>query len=206
MPGNIRRTVMSSSSPAGPSPRGWQLRGLASAALMVAGLAGCVTAPPPRMVERIPAEAPPDTELTAYPMSGQSRREVAQDRYECHLWAVQRSGFDPSRTRLTAPPPVPHVEPNPPVGYDTAAGALTGAVIGAAVANPHNTGTGAAIGAAVGAAAGAASDSARAAQAQRIQDAYAARAARSDYGNWQQADAYRRAMGACLSGRGYSVR
>jgi len=36
----------------------------------------------------------------AYPNAGQSEQQQAQDRFECHQWAVQQSGFDPT----TAPP------------------------------------------------------------------------------------------------------
>ncbi len=36
------------------------------------------------------------TELFAYPKQGQSEEQTDRDRYECHLWAVQQSGFDPS--------------------------------------------------------------------------------------------------------------
>lgn len=175
-------------------------------AVLAATLAACASPPPRRVVQRMPEVTPPDTEVVAYPLQRQSERVIRQDRYECYLWAVRQSGYDPAQTRPTAPPPTPRVLPNPPVGYDTAAGAITGAVIGAAVANPHNTGQGAAIGAAVGAVAGAASDAAREAQAQRIEDAYAERAARTSYGNWRQAENYRRALSACLEGRGYSVR
>lgn len=174
--------------------------------VLAAMLAACASPPQRRMVQRAPEVAPPDTDVAAYPLQRQSEREIRQDRYECYLWAVRQSGYDPAQTRPTVPPPTPRVLPDPPVGYDTAAGAITGAVIGAAVANPHNTGQGAAVGAAVGAVAGAASDAAREARAQRIEDAYAERASRTDYGNWRQAENYRRALSACLQGRGYSVR
>ena len=82
-------------------------------------------------------------------------------------------------------------------------GAVSGAVIGAAVANPRRTAEGAAIGAVVGAVAGSAADNARQARADAVEDAYARRnerqAERNDRG-------YRRAMIACLQGRGYTVR
>lgn len=176
---------------------------------LAAVLAACATPPRQQAVQRTTPPPPPSIDVAAYPVKGQSERQIRQDRYECYLWAVRASGFDPTRARLTSPPPAPRVLPDPPSGHDTATGAIAGAVIGAAVANPHNTGQGAAIGAAVGAVAGAASDAAREAQAERIEEAYAARAERaavSDYGNWRQAESYRRALSACLEGRGYSVR
>lgn len=189
---------------AGPARR--RSPGMLLIAVLVTTLAACASPPPRRTTQRLPETPPPSTDVIAYPAKGQRERQARQDRYECHLWAVRESGFDPAQTRLTSPPPTPRVLPDPPVGHDTATGAITGAVIGAVVSNPHRSGEGAAIGAAVGALAGAASDATRETQAQRIEEAYAQRAARSDYGNWRQAEAYRRAITACLEGRGYSVR
>lgn len=52
------------------------------------------------------AEPPPESEvreqpagsdeLFVYPKQGQSEAQQAQDRYECHRWAVDQTGFDPS--------------------------------------------------------------------------------------------------------------
>ncbi|MDD5100796.1 MAG: glycine zipper 2TM domain-containing protein, partial [Syntrophales bacterium] len=92
-----------------------------------------------------------------------------------------------------------------PMGYDTAALAVAGAVLGALIGGPHHAGQGALIGAAGGAIAGAASDGARIEAAQRQQDAYAARNRTQDAQLYEKAADFRRAMGACLEGRGYSV-
>jgi len=35
-------------------------------------------------------------ELFVYPTKGQTPEQLGQDKYECHLWAVKQSGFDPS--------------------------------------------------------------------------------------------------------------
>lgn len=35
--------------------------------------------------------------IFVYPQQGQSTEQIDMDRYECHLWAVGQSGFDPSR-------------------------------------------------------------------------------------------------------------
>jgi len=35
-------------------------------------------------------------QLYAYPLKGQSAEQQSQDRYECHRWAVEQSGFDPT--------------------------------------------------------------------------------------------------------------
>ncbi|NMG49067.1 hypothetical protein GO613_13245 [Azoarcus communis] len=36
-------------------------------------------------------------DVIAYPAAGQSDEQQGRDRYECHSWAVQQSGFDPAR-------------------------------------------------------------------------------------------------------------
>jgi hypothetical protein len=39
----------------------------------------------------------PDTRVYVYPTAGQSEAQLDRDRYECHLWAVLQSGFDPTQ-------------------------------------------------------------------------------------------------------------
>jgi hypothetical protein len=36
-------------------------------------------------------------EVFVYPKNGQSEEQQSTDRYECHRWAVDRTGFDPTR-------------------------------------------------------------------------------------------------------------
>lgn len=36
-------------------------------------------------------------DVVAYPARGQNEAQIAQDRYDCHRWAVNQSGFDPSQ-------------------------------------------------------------------------------------------------------------
>ncbi len=55
-----------------------------------------------RVVEP-PAEAPPvsaqaSDELFVYPRAGQSAKTQANDRFECHEWASDQTGYDPTRT------------------------------------------------------------------------------------------------------------
>jgi hypothetical protein len=40
--------------------------------------------------------APADHELFVYPTRGQSERQQADDRYECHRWAVDQAHYDPT--------------------------------------------------------------------------------------------------------------
>jgi hypothetical protein len=56
-----------------------------------------VTEPPrgePERVESSPVATGDDFYM--YPREGQSAETQAQDRYECHRWAVTETGFDPS--------------------------------------------------------------------------------------------------------------
>jgi uncharacterized protein YcfJ len=145
------------------------------------------------------------TQVYVYPTSGQSADQQGRDRYECYLWSVKQTGFDPSQPRL-APHQRVEVVSMPPQGSDTVAGAATGAILGAVIANPHNAAAGAIGGAIVGGALGAASDASRAAEAQRIEDRYNRRNGAQDAQIEEQASNYRRAMTACLEGRGYTVK
>lgn len=36
-------------------------------------------------------------QMFVYPKQGQSEQQMADDRYECHRWAVDQTGFDPSQ-------------------------------------------------------------------------------------------------------------
>jgi hypothetical protein len=166
--------------------------------LVMGAFAGCVSEP----VSQVPV-GPPDTTVYFYPTRNQPSAQQDRDKYECHLWAMQQSGFDPS-----APSVPPHlrtlVVAGPPPGAGVAAGAVTGAVVGVAVSRPWEAGSGALIGAIAGAAIGGAAESAATEQAreQAAANANNVRAAALE----RQASNYRRAMAACLEGRGYSVR
>jgi uncharacterized protein YcfJ len=140
-----------------------------------------------------------------YPTGGQSTEQLSRDRYECYLWGVKQSGFDPSQTSL-APHQRVEVVPVQPSGSDTAAGAITGAVIGAVIAGHHDAAAGAIGGAIVGGAAGAASDAQREARVKQVQNRYDQRDNVRMAKLEEQAGNYRRALTACLEGRGYTVK
>jgi hypothetical protein len=159
-------------------------------------LAACVT-PPPRTYA-VPAPAP--QRVFVYPARGQSPEQTDRDRYECHVWAVQQTGVDPSRSDANAYERV-IVQPANPPGSGTAAGAIGGAILGAIIAGPRNAGAGLVLGGATGAIVGSASDANAQAQAQQSQQQYNQSAAASR----ARADTYRRAIGACLEGRGYTI-
>jgi hypothetical protein len=171
--------------------RTWSVLGLSAI------LIGCV-APPPR--REVVAEQPPPPRIIVYPAHGQSPQQLERDRYECHVWAVQQSGFDPSRPGVPAGERVV-VEPANPPGTGTAVGAIAGAILGAAIAGPRDAGAGLVLGGITGAVVGTASDANAQAQANAEQNAldrqYAQGAA--------AAQSYRRAIGACLDARGYTI-
>ena len=113
--------------------------------------------------------------------------------------------FYPTRNQPSAPPHLRTlVVAGPPPGAGVAAGAVTGAVVGAAVSRPWEAGSGALLGAIAGAAIGGAAESAATEQAreQAAANANNVHAAALE----REASNYRRAMAACLEGRGYSVR
>ena len=179
------------------------------AATLGVALAGCVAAPPPRPYvsrEVVDPGPPPDTTLYSYPLQGQSPERQDRDRYECTMWAVKQTGFDPSNPNIPQRGRVRVVSGGPPPGANTAAGAVTGAVLGAAVSRPGDALGGAVVGAVIGGAVGAAADSARDQRAQAIAEEEAsrerARVAQLD----RKATDFKRAAGACLEGRGYSTR
>jgi hypothetical protein len=160
------------------------------------GLAACVT-PPPRTYA---VAAPPPQKIFVYPANGQNAEQTDRDRYECHVWAVQQTGVDPSRADANPYERVV-VEPANPPGSATAAGAIGGAILGALIAGPRNAGAGLVLGGATGAIVGSAADAnaqqqARMTQQQINQTMATGRA---------HADSYRRALSACLQGRGYTI-
>ena len=128
-----------------------------------------------------------------YPAKGQSAQQKQQDDKACMAWAKQDTGIDP--VAASAPPPQ---QSGPAVGggervRGAARGAVGGAVIGG-IAGDAGTGAG------VGAAAGTMVGGARARQNQ---------AAGNEQAKQQQQQAlntFYRAYGACMEGRGYTIK
>lgn len=128
---------------------------------------------------------------SAYPAKNQSNAQQGTDDKQCLEWAKQDTGLDPALIAATPPPP------SGPQGErlrGAARGAAAGAVIGE-VAN-DDASKGAGVGAAAGVLAGGArSRHKQAAQAQQAQATQS-----------QAMDTYYRAYGACMQGRGYTVK
>ncbi|MFT5700148.1 MAG: succinate dehydrogenase/fumarate reductase flavoprotein subunit [Desulforhopalus sp.] len=146
----------------------------------------------------------PSTTVYFYPSADQSQEEQERDRYECYLWAVDQSGFDPAQEQL-APHQRITVVPTTPPGTDVAVGAATGAVIGSILAGPHSGPEGLVFGVITGMIFGAASEVGKQNQRDQIQEQYDD-ADKIRYNRLEkQANSYRRAMSACLEGRDYTV-
>ncbi len=138
-------------------------------------------------------------DLYVYPEKGQDQKQMEKDKHDCYLWAKQQTGFDPMKPPTASSPP-----PEGQVSGSVVGGAARGAALGAiggAIAG--DAGKGAAIGAATGGALG----------GMRRRSTY--RQAEEDRARWEQQQAaqyeakrneYNRAYGACLEGRGYTVK
>jgi len=176
---------------------------IGSASMFVIGCA------PPVYTVKPGSESPPplpSVTLYFYPTKGQTQAQQDRDRYECYQWAVDQTGYDPGQVQL-APHQRIEVRSATPPGANTAAGAVTGAVIGSMLSPGHDHGQGLVFGAITGAILGSASEQANREQAERIQQRYNANADTQRYAKLEhQARNYRRAMTACLEGRGYTVR
>jgi hypothetical protein len=145
-----------------------------------------------------------------YPAKGQTAKQQDQDRYECHSWARGQSGFDPTQsTPAAVPTQTAATTTGASSGGAPVSGMAAGAMGGAAIAelSHHDAGRGAAAGALGGAvfqrvkqqqAAQQQQAKQQAAQQQATQQQAAARS--------QQRATYERAMGACMEGRGYTVK
>jgi len=128
-----------------------------------------------------------------YPAKGQSAQQKQKDDKECLAWAKQDTGIDP--VAASAPPPQ---QTGPATGGgERARGAARGAVGGAVIGGiAGDAGTGAGVGAAAGVMAG----GAKARQKQAAQNEQAKQQQQ------QTLTTFYKAYGACMEGRGYTVK
>ncbi len=180
---------------------------LGAGLMALALLGGCVVAPvgPPRQAVRVvPPPAPALAPVYFYPTRAQTEALQDRDRYECYRWAVRETGSDPGMTPVRqAPLRLAQAAPVRSDAGDVLGGAATGALLGAALSSPRHAGGNAVLGAIFGAVVGAAAGEARNRAidaAQTRQDAIQA-SARSG----APPTNFRRAMAACMQGRGYTV-
>jgi len=132
-------------------------------------------------------------EQFVYPAKGQTPEQQKKDEAQCHTWAVKQSKYDPTNPPQQAAPakaPTTATGTTPGAG---ARGAARGAVVGGVMGD---AGAGAAAGAV---AARGQSRRQNAAQAQQQQQAVTQQ-------DQAGVAAYQKARGACLEGRGYTVK
>ena len=144
-------------------------------------------------------------ELVIYPAKGQSNEQTEKDKFECYSWAKGQSGFDPMVTpQATTPPPAQQTKS---VAGGAAVGGVGGAALGAGIGAIAGGSRGAGKGAAIGGLSGGTIGGVRS-HSQNQQTEQAQR-------HWEQEQVaqyqqrrnnYNRAHGACLEGRGYTVR
>jgi hypothetical protein len=136
-------------------------------------------------------EALAGMDIFVYPSKGQTKEQQEQDEFGCYKWAKEQTGFDPTQPvqQATAPPPKGGAVKG------AAGGAAIGAV-GGAIAG--DAGKGAAIGAGVGALGGSLTRK----KSQQQQQAAQQQAKQQYEAN---ANGYKRAYSACMTGRGYTV-
>ena len=139
-------------------------------------------------------------ELIIYPAKGQSQDQLEKDKFECYTWAKQQSGFDPmAMPQATAPPPKQEAQKGGVVR-----GGLRGGVVGLTVgAIAGDPGKGAAIGAASGGLIGGMRRRDQKRSQQQAQKQWEQEQANA---YMQGRNSYNRAFGACLEGRGYTVK
>jgi hypothetical protein len=177
--------------------------------LTVFTVAGCYSATTRAQQQLPPADNGQNrsaavTQVYFYPKAGQTTQQQSRDHYECYSWAMDQTNFDPSVSSIPSEQRV-RVVPMPPPGHDTVVMSIAGAVLGALIAGPRHAAQGALIGGASGAAVGVASDISRQESARQMEEAYANRDQARDLHYERKALDFRRAMSACLEGRGYSV-
>jgi hypothetical protein len=156
-------------------------------------------APPPAT-----APKPATLGLAVYPGSGQDAAKQGQDENECYTWARGQTGIDPT----AAPAPAPAAEaPKGGAVKGAAKGAARGAAVGAVGDDDRVRDEGtldAGEGAAAGAAAGAVKGRRAQKKAGKQAEAQAQQAAQTQ--DAQKKDTFKKAWGACLEGRGYTVK
>jgi predicted lipid-binding transport protein (Tim44 family) len=147
-----------------------------------------------------------------YPNQGQAPQQQEFDKGQCYSWAVQQTGFDPANPQVAQAPPPPAYpgQPQSPQGgmFRGAAGGAALGAVGGAIGG--DAGKGAAIGAGVGALFGGIRRMRYMEEQQQMQQQHQQQ--QQQYMAQQQNSMaqgranYERAFGACMAGRGYTVR
>ena len=135
-----------------------------------------------------------------YPAKGQGPEQLEKDKYECYSWAKQQTGFDPMQIPQASTPPPAKQAPKGGVVRGAAGGAGVGAAVGSFSGEAGK-------GAAAGAAAGGLVGGMRRAEQRRGQEVAEQQWSQQQAAEYsQKRNTYNRAYGACLEGRGYTVK
>jgi hypothetical protein len=144
-----------------------------------------------------------DLGLFVYPAKDQTKEQQSKDEQECYAWAGEQSKVDPTGPKADSDSAAKAAAARTDSATQGAAvggaarGAAGGAVVGAIAGD---AGTGAAIGAVAGAAGG------RRARKQAEKQAAQQAKQQTEGQSAQQVETFKKAMGACLEGRGYTVK
>ena len=139
-------------------------------------------------------------DLVVFPAKGQNQEQTEKDKFDCYTWAKKETGFDPMATPQASSAPPPQQQPTTGTGRGAARGAVAGLAIGSL---SGNAGKGAAIGAVGGGVVGGARRRNQQRQQQQANQQWAQQEA-ADYS--KKRESYNRAYGACLEGKGYTVK
>jgi hypothetical protein len=174
------------------------------AVLTLAAAVPVAVAQEPAPAQAEPAPKPSALGLFVYPGTGQDATKQAADENECYAWARQQTGIDP----MAAPKPAAAAEaPKGGAVKGAARGAAKGAVVGG-ISDERHVGDEGSLDAGEGAAAGAAAGAVRGRRAQKkaTKQAEAQAQQASATQDTQAKETFKKAWGACLEGRGYSVK
>ena len=144
-------------------------------------------------------------ELVIYPAKDQSKEQTEKDKFACYSWAKGETGFDPmAAPQATTPSPAQQTKS---VARGAVVGGVGGGALGAGIGAIAGGSSGAGKGAAIGVLSGGTIGGVRS-HSQNQQTEQAQRQWEQDQtAQYQQRrNNYNRAYGACLEGRGYTVR
>jgi len=141
-------------------------------------------------------------ELIVFPAKGQSQEQMEKDKFECYGWAKQQTGFDPIQSQPSAQ--AAPAQSQSPQG-ERIKGAARGAAVGAVVGKIANDDAGK--GAAAGAAGGVMVGGMKTRQQRRQGAQQQQQASQQQQATYDDArNTYNRAFGACMEGKGYTVK
>jgi hypothetical protein len=139
-------------------------------------------------------------DLMIYPAKGQSQDQMEQDKFQCYSWAKGQTGFDPMQVPTATQAPPQREAQQGGVGRGAVRGGAVGLATGAIAGD---AGKGAAIGAVAGGLIGGMRRNDQVKREQQKEQQWANEQA-ANYS--RRRSEYNRAYGACLEGRGYSVK